>query len=335
MPPFPPITPPRTTAKTLPPELWLEIIPHIPPTPSNLLALRLTNTHLHALLRTHEHTLVKEILTAHAHLSHATRIFFPSLKVNTYKTLHTLQTRLALLATLETHWPALTHPPNTAEALAWLTPRWTHLHSTGLTLLYNLRDTAPTHSSKIRLLTSLPATSLALLLYTCVASVKILRVLGRAPMRARSRGQAVPTSARSRGLGDVEVRSQVELAFEEMLLAHGAEFFGGMLDVGGKQARRFGGSGGEEVEAGAEWAVTTLTKEISTTTPRQYPHANGTPKPATLISTLRRALAEATGVHVSMVVSKTWEILSGTGFDEVDDVMVGKLVRGVGVGGGG
>lgn len=40
-------------------------------------------------------------------------------------------------------------------------------------------------------------------------------------------------------------------------------------------------------------------------------------QPPTLISIVRRALAESTGVEVRFTVSKMWEILATTGFDEL------------------
>ena len=53
--------------------------------------------------------------------------------------------------------------------------------------------------------------------------------------------------------------------------------------------------------------------------------------PPTLISVLRRALADKTGVDVRFTVSKMWEILASTGFDDLegnDGLRMAKVVRG-------
>ena len=59
------------------------------------------------------------------------------------------------------------------------------------------------------------------------------------------------------------------------------------------------------------------------------------PKPATLISTLRRSLARQTGCGVNAAVTKMWEVLSCTGFDSLGDVngdLLGRLVCGEEIG---
>ena len=54
--------------------------------------------------------------------------------------------------------------------------------------------------------------------------------------------------------------------------------------------------------------------------------------PPTLISILRRALADKTGVDVRFTVSKMWEILASSGFDDLEGdggLRMAKIVRGV------
>lgn len=48
------------------------------------------------------------------------------------------------------------------------------------------------------------------------------------------------------------------------------------------------------------------------------PHRQSPFQPPTLISVLRRALAEKTGVDVRFAVSKMWEVLASTGFDALE-----------------
>ena len=67
---------------------------------------------------------------------------------------------------------------------------------------------------------------------------------------------------------------------------------------------------------------------------QQSPHSDGTPKPQTLISALRCALAERARCEPGGVVSRMWEMVSCTGFDEVDEDMMGKIVWGEEVGRG-
>ena len=50
--------------------------------------------------------------------------------------------------------------------------------------------------------------------------------------------------------------------------------------------------------------------------------------PPTLISVLRRALAEKTGVDVRFAVSKMWEVLASTGFDDLEGGRMVNVVRG-------
>lgn len=61
---------------------------------------------------------------------------------------------------------------------------------------------------------------------------------------------------------------------------------------------------------------------------RQLPSPDGNPKPPTLTSCLRRAIAAKLGCHISQNVSKMWEILSSTSFDEVDEEKLVKIVNG-------
>ncbi|KAK5685380.1 hypothetical protein LTS10_003458 [Elasticomyces elasticus] len=316
----PPTPPPPAI---LPPELWLNIIPLIPYTPTQFSALRLISRRHNELIIRHEKSLASHIKAQTFDTS--TLQLFPGISVSSYRHLATLHTRLQTLQNLKANWAAITTAggANTNRELAWLEGRYEAVFRAGILLLYRLQDTTSagthTHSSaegtlcphcaKLALIAGLPAGSLACLLFVLVAGVKILRVLGPEPIHARWCE------------GDLEVRSEVELACEEVLLERGPVVFMGLLDEGCEHRA---------------WALSTLRTEIAGMTDRQQPFASGRSKPATLISALRVALAGKTGCGKGRVVGKMWEILSGTTFDHLggeESKMVG-LVRGEEVLGG-
>ncbi|KAK4902336.1 hypothetical protein LTR27_001240 [Elasticomyces elasticus] len=316
-----PSTPPPPAI--LPPELWLNIIPLIPYTPTQLSTLRLISRHHNSLIILHEKSLASHLKTQT--FDTTTLRLFPGIAVSSYRHLATLHTRLQTLQTLKAAWPAITTAGgvNTNRELAWLEGRYEAVFTTGILLLYRLQDTTSAgthihssvegtlcpHCAKLALIAGLPAGSLACLLFVLVAAVKILRVHGPDPINARWCKD------------DMEIRSEVELACEEVLLESGPVVFMGLLDERHKHSG---------------WALSTLRTEISGMTARQQPFASGQSKPATLISALRVALAEKTGCGKGRVVGKMWEILSGTMFDHLareESKMVG-LVRGEEVLGG-
>jgi hypothetical protein len=224
----------KAALMTLPSELMLQIIPHIPHDPKDLQALKSTNRYFYSLLTTHETTLVPAIRkTSYQN----TPLLFPSLLLESYDQLASLHVRLATLAHLHANWLHLTsHGPE----LNWLRDRWESIHKAGTLLLYRLRDCSDVfagtnsdaaHSSKVDLLHLLPATSLACLIFKCYSAIKILRVHGPEPAHAAF------------AKDDVGARCEIELALEEMLLTHSAEFFVAMLQAG----RESGGRG--------RWAV--------------------------------------------------------------------------------
>lgn len=76
------------------------------------------------------------------------------------------------------------------------------------------------------LIDHLPATSLASIYFHIIASIKILRIYGLDPIHQRFCA------------GDVGVRSDVELALEEMLLMYGPEFSLALLEVGREEKKK-------------------------------------------------------------------------------------------------
>lgn len=93
------------------------------------------------------------------------------------------------------------------------------LFPSGLLLLHRLQDTG-SYCHKVALINGLPSTSLACLLFKLVSSIKILRIYGPDPINSTYQS------------GDIMARSDIELAFEEMLLQHGPDFFIAMLKAG-------------------------------------------------------------------------------------------------------
>lgn len=81
-------------------------------------------------------------------------------------------------------------------------------------------------NSSSSLINHLPATSLASIYFHIIASIKILRIYGPDPIHQRFCA------------GDVGVRSDVELALEEMLLTYGPEFFLALLEIGREEKKK-------------------------------------------------------------------------------------------------
>jgi len=219
----------HTMAKTtsfdgLPAELILNTIPHISYTPVNLTRLRLVSQKMNALISAHEQGLVSDIKTQQ--YSPATLTLFPSLP-HSYAGLRSMHERNRTLNDLHKHW---LHVTNHGPDLGWMRDRWENIHKAGMLLLYRLCDAGdptnitpsptsdPTDAQR-DLLNLLPATSLACLIFKLYSSIKILRIYGPEPICA------------SYAKGDPEARCDVELAFEEMLLRHGPDFFVIMLQA--------------------------------------------------------------------------------------------------------
>lgn len=123
--------------------------------------------------------------------------------------------------------------------------RWEGIYQMGGLLLYRLGDHQQQqeqeqqqqqhqHEQKEKekeklsssLIDHLPATSLASIYFHIIASIKILRIYGPDPIHQRFCA------------GDVGVRSDVELALEEMLLTYGPEFFLALLEVGREKKKK-------------------------------------------------------------------------------------------------
>ncbi|QIW96093.1 hypothetical protein AMS68_001611 [Peltaster fructicola] len=286
-----------TSFASLPPEIILEIIPRIPYDPESLLRLQLTLRSFRSLIESHEHSMVSEIRAQQ--YTKSTLRLFPSL-AHDWRGLSVLHRRLQTLADVHEHWLKITH---NGPELHWLRDRWEAAHKAGMLLLYRIRDNE-THEAKMSTVRALPATSLACLLFKLYSSIKILRIYGPEPINL------------SFAAGDLVLRSDIELAFEEMLLTHGPDFFVILLKSGRPDCEQRG------------WAIDVLRKEVAGMEDRQLPLPDGTHQPPTLISVLRQAFAACTDCHVAEVTAKMWEILSGTLFDSIDEDMMASLVNG-------
>lgn len=198
--------------ETLPNELLLEIIPYIY-TPHDLACLCLTCARLNRLIRQHEHSLVRDIKRCQ---NLGSLRLFPSLKTETFDDLSTLYNRLATLDDLHEQWLKIT---SYGPELNWLKGRWESVHKAGLLLLHRLQDSG-SYNYKVAIIDGLSSTSLACLLFKLISSIKILRIYGPEPIKG------------TYAAGDIMQRSDIELAFEEMLLQYGPEFFISMLKAG-------------------------------------------------------------------------------------------------------
>ena len=218
--------PSQLSLSALPAELVLEILPYIPYTAHGFRCLCLTCAKLNLLIKHHEQGLVRDIKLCQ--ISPLQLQLFPSLATDTFAGLDTLHKRLETLEDLHEQWLKIT---NHGPELDWLKGRWETIHKAGLLLLHRLQDSG-SYCHKVALINGLPATSLACLYFKLISSIKILRIYGPAPIN------------QSFSSGDVMARSDIELAFEEMLLQHGPDFFIAMLQ-----------SGNPETEEKGMWAV--------------------------------------------------------------------------------
>ncbi|KAK6440546.1 hypothetical protein LTR95_003235 [Oleoguttula sp. CCFEE 5521] len=284
---------------SLPVEIILEIMPHIPFSPSQFQTLRKISPTFESAVASHEKSLVNAIRGRQ--YTESTIASFPGLS-QSYTGLSTLHSRLDTISGLSDLWPRLTS--NTPD-LSWLRDRWLVIHKLGTLLLYRLQDCS-THDARTDLLHALPTSSLATLYFTLYSSLKLLRYHGPEPING------------SYSKDDSEARADIELAFEEMLLQHGPEFFLSLLHAGERQ-------GSEE----PGWAASALDREVTTIEWRQL-HSH-TP---TLISTLRRSFAAKMECRICENTSKMWEVLSGTVFDDVSDEVTVKVVNGEALKGG-
>lgn len=250
------------TLTTLPIELILEILPYIPYTAAHSLRpLCLTCTSLHRIIVQHEKSLVRSIKTKQAF--HLQFQLFPSLVIDSFKGLDAFYRRLERWEVLRGEWGRIVSGGGSGGSgstgddddddgergleVEWLQGRrWEGIYQMGGLLLYRLGDyqrqqrqqqeqgqqkqqeqeEKEKEKNSSSLINHLPATSLASIYFHIIASIKILRIYGPDPIHQRFCA------------GDVGVRSDVELALEEMLLMYGPEFFLALLEVGREEKKK-------------------------------------------------------------------------------------------------
>lgn len=313
---------------SLPAEILLDIVSSVPFTPANFFALHLTCRRFHDILTHHEGPIAAA--TRRQTFDAKTVALFPGLKEESLRNLGRLHTRVETLAAVHEQFLKITH--NSPE-LEWLKGRFQGVHKAGLLLLYHLQDlrlrpaAAATqeglspiceHCQRVLFIRSLPATSLACLLFKLISSVRILRIFGPEPIRE------------SWKKGDAGARSEVELVCEELILRNGPWFFVALMDNDVRPAKNGSavGYGSSTRSAGFSTLISyrRLQAELANLAYRQSPI-----HPPTLISSLRRALAEKTMVDIRLTMSKMWEILASSGFDDLEGnggLRMAKIVRG-------
>ncbi|KAM3416196.1 hypothetical protein BST61_g7802 [Cercospora zeina] len=340
---------------TLPPELLLAIIPQITYSPDSILSLLLTSRALHSLIKSHEYSLTRSIASRQIPV-HQPENYFPSLdQLTTFANLSTYHTRIETLSNLVENYPASLSsaasnnksqqcPSCSSTTTSFLLqPRWSTLHKTGLLLLYRLQDTR-SYCHKVALLNGLPAISLACILFALLAQNRILRASGTLETLPRIEGKRWWESSSGGGGGgggDVEGNEEAnarrkravemretEMVCEELALAEGVGFYGDLWD--GEEEDDGGDGDGNGKERKESWARRALQSELFSLPSLQtafYPCC-GAPRPPTLTSCLRRAFAAKCYCQFSEVERKVWEVLSNTVLDDVDEDLMGRIVRG-------
>lgn len=226
-----------STLTSLPTEILLQIIPQITYSPSTLSSLSLTSIRLNEILSHHEQTLVRAYLSGQSSLS-ASAILHPGLEINTYADIATLHNRTTALAGLKADWWDLTH----RQDVRWLRcSRWAKIYRAGLLVLFSLQDCerqAKDQTPKLRherqqeQIRQLPATSLACLLFALVGGMALLRAKGPEVLRREHVCHCVLVMDREAHGEDEVKRREMELACEEMLLAHGPNYLFSMIQEG-------------------------------------------------------------------------------------------------------
>lgn len=223
---------------TLPSEILLNIFSEVRYQPSMPSSLRLVNRRFNDITQQHEHCIASKILSQQ--FDWAPRQF-PGLlgakegkRIIGWDKLANLFHRIAVLSNIKSRCKIIRDGHSEGHT-AWTTCRALTFHHTGLLLLYRLSDCstfplllpsvssstdrkADSHAEKAALLQSLPVSSLAVMLFTLMVSVHLLRATGPQMTLYYSNP---PVSD--------EARSDIELACEELLLRDGPDFLLGLL----------------------------------------------------------------------------------------------------------
>ena len=225
----------------LPTELFLDIVSNVPYGHTYSKNLQLVCKGFHHLMKRYEHTIAKRVLDEQFPWAHRQ---FPALFSHTsdachrahyYRALRTMYTRLATLSCIKSRCRVIRD--RGSDCSAWTTSRTIRIHNAGLLILYRLQDCGELAANDERgqavpgsdsitedkqaLLSSLPAPSLAVLLFTLMMSIHLLRATGPDMVLYHTTQRA-------------ESRSEIELACEEVILRDGPEFLLGLLQDNAK-----------------------------------------------------------------------------------------------------
>ncbi|PNS19781.1 hypothetical protein CAC42_7748 [Sphaceloma murrayae] len=265
----------------LPNEILLDILSEIDYDPSLEINLRLVSKRFKQITDGYQHCIASNILNTQ--FAWAPRQY-PELfekrrrdgKPPGWKELAAIFHRTAVLSNIKSRCKIMRE--GNSEHSAWTTCRALTFQHVGLLLLYRLSDTGSAEA-KAELLNSLPKGSLAILLFTLMVSVHLLRAVG--PQMVLYWTDPPVTE---------EIRSDIELACEELLLRDGPRFLLGLL-----------------MHDNA--AIESLKTEVFQMDSRQTHNDDGAPPPPTLIATLRQAFSTAVKCEIRYSLVHMWYVL--------------------------
>ncbi|KAF2153112.1 hypothetical protein K461DRAFT_267752 [Myriangium duriaei CBS 260.36] len=274
---------PSSTASLdgLPAEILIDILSEVNYGPSLRTDLRLVNRRFKEVTDSYEHCIAGKILASQ--FAWAPRQF-PGLlggdargaKKPGWKELATVFHRTAVLTNIKSRCKVIRE--GRSEHSAWTTCRAITFHHTGLLLLYRLSD-CKSHAEKAALIQSLPASSLAVMLFTLMVSVHLLRAIGPSMVLYWTDPPLTEES-----------RSDIELACEEVLLRDGPDFLLGLLMHDMK-------------------AIESLKSEVSSMDSKQIHQPTGPPPETTLIASLRQTFAAEMGCEMRYNLVHMWYVL--------------------------
>ncbi|GAM87751.1 hypothetical protein ANO11243_057780 [Dothideomycetidae sp. 11243] len=290
------INPSSAGLESLPSEVLLEVLSEIPYDCSLRGTLRLVNQRFKHATDSFEHCIAGRMLTNQ--FAWAPRQFPGLLGVDVrpknpgWAELATVFHRIAVLSNIKSRCKIIRE--GRGEHSAWTTGRAITFHHTGLLLLYRLAD-CKSHKAKMELIRSLPSSSLAVILFSLMVSVHLLRAIGPQLSPCWSDGPLTE-----------EARSDMELASEELLLRDGPDFLLGLLMHDMKSIKS---------ASPLSFSLLPLTKpsalrtEITTMDSRQIHNPSDPPPEITLIASLRQAFAAAVRCEMRYNLVHMWYVL--------------------------
>ncbi|TKX23900.1 hypothetical protein C1H76_3838 [Elsinoe australis] len=265
----------------LPNEILLDILSEIQYDPSLESNLRLVNKRFQQVTDGYQHCIASNILNTQ--FSWAPRQFpglFEKSKQNGkapgWRELAAIFHRTAVLSNIKSRCKVMRE--TNSEHSAWTTCRALTFHHAGLLILYRLADSGSAEA-KAELLRGLPKGSLAVLLFTLMVSVHLLRAIG--PQMVLYWSDPPLTE---------DTRSDIELACEELLLRDGPTFLLGLL-------------------MHDRSTIESLKTEVSQMDQRQTHGIDGEPPSPTLIATLRQAFSNTVNCEIRYNLVHMWYVL--------------------------